>query len=210
MMLKRQVEEREIQLNIVRSRGRNLVASATVALIVPVLVNAGGFTQEQATNGKSLYASQCSQCHGVELEGIDAPALSSETMQNFSTAGGLYDMISVAMPPQAPGELSEDQYLSIMAYILSFNGAQPDEVALVADYDVLDSIDLVAVTSVAPDAHITESSDEGSIEAVPQAFTWGKPLPGSDLFTQSSEMDTTENAVPQAYTWGKELPTVEQ
>ncbi len=202
------VDDTEDQLNTTRSC--KLVVCAMIAAIVPIVANAAGFTQEQADRGKALYGAQCSQCHGTDLEGKEAPALSAETMQNFSTAGGLFDMISVSMPPQAPGELPEDQYLAIMAYILAHNGAQPGEDALVVDYDVLDSIDLVAVTSVAATTNVSEATNADSTVAVPQAYTWGKPLPGSDMFAGSAEGDATGNGVPQAYTWGSELPSVAQ
>ncbi len=173
-------------------------------------VNAAGFTQEQADNGRAVYAAQCAHCHGTNLEGLDAPALSEETMQNFSTAAGLFDMISVAMPPQAPGELTEDQYLEIMAYILAHNGAQAGDEAMVVDYDLMESIDLVEVTSVAATTEVADATDAASVVSVPQAYTWGKPLPGSDLFADSPEGDSAGSGVPQAYTWGKELPSVTQ
>lgn len=181
-----------------------------MAAVAPMATHAAGFTQDQADLGRSLYAAQCSQCHGTDLAGAGATPLNAETMQNFGTAGGLFDMVTTAMPPQAPGELAEEQYLAIMAYILLYNGARPGDEMLTANYDELDSIDLVAATSVGDGGDAVAEVDEGNSEAVPQAYTWGKPLPGSDLFADASDSGPAESGVPQAYTWGKELPKVTQ
>ena len=43
------------------------------------------------------------QGHARQLEGPDAPALvGQDVMQNWATAGGLFDYIHVAMPPSIP------------------------------------------------------------------------------------------------------------
>jgi mono/diheme cytochrome c family protein len=137
------------------------------------------FTQAQADQGEKDYGGQCAMCHGAELLGPDAPALvGTEVMHNFSTGAGLYDYISVAMPPQAPGLLDEEVYVNILAYILEANGAQAGDTALDADPVKLAAIDLAAVTAVAPGA----ATDAPAVDAapavvVPQAYTWGKTLP---------------------------------
>lgn len=165
------------------------------------------FTQAQAEAGQKEYDGQCAMCHGAELLGPDAPALvGREVMQNFSTAAGLYEYFSVAMPPQAPGLLGEEVYVNILAYILKANGAQPGDKALDAKPETLASIDLAAVTSVAAAAVETPAAETAAAAgAVPQAFTWGKTLP-SVLPAAEPEAATTP-AVPQAFTWGKTLPS---
>lgn len=171
----------------------------------PSLASAQVFTAQQATAGHGDYDSQCAMCHGAELLGPDAPALiGAEVMQNFDTAAGLYGYISVAMPPQAPGKLSEETYVNILAYILQANGAQPGDKALTADIDELDSIKLAAITSASPAAG-NASVESTPVIVVPQAFTWGKALPGG-----SAENDAKTDTVPQAYTWGKKLPTLDK
>lgn len=177
--------------------------------LAPLGVQAAGFTDEQAKHGRSLYAAQCAQCHGANLEGTDAPALSDETMQNFGTVAGLFDMISVAMPPQTPGELGEQAYLDIIAFILLGNGALPGSETLVMDYDALETMDLVALIEEGRATQVaTVDATPETASDVPQAYTWGKPLPGSDLFAEAAE--AAPSGVPQAYTWGKELPTANQ
>jgi len=178
--------------------------------------HAAGFTAEQAAAGETAYNSNCAQCHGKQLEGPDAPGLAgSDVMQNWATAGGLYDFIHVAMPPSAPGQLGDETYLNIIAYIMKFNGAQPGDDPLTADADKLAAISLPAETqagaaAAAPAAAATpDSTTAAAATAVPQAFTWGKQLPGGPAPTDAAApAAATTPAVPQAFTWGKTLPTV--
>lgn len=174
---------------------------------------AAGFTADQATAGETAYNSNCAQCHGKQLEGPDAPGLAgSDVMQNWATAGGLYDFIHVAMPPSAPGQLGDETYLNIIAYIMKFNGAQPGDEPLTTDPDKLAAISLPAETqagAAAAPATPAASADTSAATAtaVPQAFTWGKQLPGGPAPGAAPAAATTP-AVPQAFTWGKTLPTV--
>ncbi len=163
------------------------------------------FTQAQAEAGQKEYDGQCAMCHGAALLGPDAPALvGREVMHNFSTAAGIYEYFSVAMPPQAPGLLSEETYVNILAYILKANGAQPGDTALDASPATLASIDLSAVTSVAAAAVDAPATDtEAPASAVPQAYTWGKTLPS----ILPPEPEAATPAVPQAFTWGRTLPS---
>ncbi|NMA98480.1 MAG: cytochrome c [Phyllobacteriaceae bacterium] len=138
------------------------------------------FTQAQADQGQKDYDGQCAMCHGAELLGPDAPALvGTEVMHNFSTAAGLYDYISIAMPPQAPGLLDEEVYVNILAYILESNGAQAGDTPLDADPVKLAAIDLAAVTAAGAGAatDAPAETDAAPAPAVPQAYTWGKTLP---------------------------------
>ncbi|AXC50606.1 hypothetical protein DRW48_13740 [Paracoccus suum] len=140
---------------------------------------AAAFTADQASAGKTEYTSQCAQCHGLRLEGLEAPGLfGQDVMGNWDTAGGLYEFISVAMPPAAPGQLGEAAYLNVVAYIMEQNGAKADDKELtVADAG---AVSLVAATKDGATA-MAAANQETAIEAgdtnVPQAFTWGKELP---------------------------------
>lgn len=183
---------------------------------------AGNFTAEQAAAGQTAFNSNCSQCHGRNLEGNEAPALvGSDVMQNWDTVGGLYDFISVAMPPSAPGKLGEETYVNIIAYILQFNGATPDDKALTSDRDY--AISLPAETAAGAASVAAAAADAGGaaapapdaaaapaepVVAVPQAFTWGKQLPGGPAPAEQAAPAAATPTIPQAFTWGKKLPTV--
>jgi len=142
-------------------------------------------------------------------------------MGNWDTAGGLYDFISVAMPPSAPGQLGEETYVNIIAYIMQFNGAVPGDTPLTSDRDY--AVSLVAETSAGAASQAAAALDAGGAPApaetpadaapaaasVPQAYTWGKELPGGSAApaAPAATPAPTEPSVPQAYTWGQELPT---
>lgn len=158
-----------------------LTTAATMAL-TSTFASAAGFTAEQAVAGEKEYQAQCSQCHGVKLEGPEAPGLfGQDVMGNWDTAGGIFDFISVAMPPAAPGQLGEEAYLNIIAYIMRENGAQPGDTPLVMDAEKLAAVSLVNETKDgAAKLEAERAAASGTTEAkveVPQAFTWGKELP---------------------------------
>ncbi|SHE51195.1 c-type cytochrome [Devosia limi] len=200
-------------------RSRRVIPFAIAAMSLAVSgAYAAGFTAEQATAGKTAYDSNCAQCHGFKLEGPEAPGLvGMDVMQNWDSAAGLYDFISVAMPPSAPGMLGEDAYLNIVSYIMSFNGAQPGETPMSADPDLLASISLPAETSAgaaaaaaaAPAVTATDAAAAGGLNPTPpvnQAFTFGKQLPGGAAPAAASAAPAAPG-VPQAFTFGKQLPT---
>lgn len=172
--------EAKVQANFF-GRGAALAIASAVTLATAGGLQAAGFTADQAEKGQTEYQQQCAQCHGVRLEGTEAPGLlGQDVMGNWDTAGGLYDFISVAMPPAQPGQLGEAAYLNIVAYIMRENGAQPGDEPLVADEDKLAAVSLVAETKDGA-AAAAQANQETTIEAgdtnVPQAFTWGKELP---------------------------------
>ena len=85
------------------------------------------FSATQAASGDKLYAAKCSACHGERLEGGAGPALSGATLTTLSkntklTIGDMFTFITQQMPLNEPASLTHDQYVSIMAYILHFNG----------------------------------------------------------------------------------------
>ena len=165
--------------------GRNVVlaitSAAALTLGVTASANAAGFTAEQAAAGETAYQSNCSQCHGVKLEGPEAPGLfGQDVMGNWDTAGGLFDFISVAMPPAAPGQLGDETYLNIVAYVMTQNGAKAGTEALTKD--TMAAVSLVAETKEGAAALEAATAAEAGADAevkieVPQAYTWGKELP---------------------------------
>lgn len=163
---------------------RNAVLALTSSLGLSAALSgaalAGGFTAEQAEAGGKAYQANCAQCHGVRLEGPEAPGLfGQDVMGNWDSAGGLFDFISVAMPPSAPGQLGTEAYVNMVAYIMQQNGAEPGDTPMPDDSDALYEISLVAETKAG--AAAMASSAGAATDApdtnVPQAYTWGKELP---------------------------------
>jgi quinoprotein glucose dehydrogenase len=85
----------------------------------------GIYTEEQATRGKALYASECSSCHGAELTGGEmAPGLAGgEFISGWDglTVGDLFERIRISMPQNSPGSLSGQQNADILAFMFSVN-----------------------------------------------------------------------------------------
>lgn len=191
-----------------RQFGRaGLVTIASLALIPAA---AAAFTQDQAEAGKDAFDAHCAACHGFRAEGGEAPALSGiDVMGNFATGAGLYDFFSQAMPPQAPGLLGEDTYLDILARLLVLNGAEPDGEPLTADPEALEAVSLAGLgVNVGSAARAAAPDAPGMGTNVPQAFTWGQPLPAAGGGTTGAATATSAatTGVPQAFTFGKELP----
>ncbi|RDU98206.1 c-type cytochrome [Trinickia dinghuensis] len=98
---------------------------------------APSFDNAQIAHGKSLYGSNCAKCHGANMQGITAPALSGPAFAPASgshlTIGGIYTYMSTNMPADRPGKLKDDEYADIMAYLLSANGYGPGKAKMTAD-----------------------------------------------------------------------------
>jgi mono/diheme cytochrome c family protein len=93
------------------------------------------FTSSQMTAGEKQFSQSCAACHGDHLEGGAGPALTGPTFETLSkkvgaNVGDVFTYMTTNMPLNAPATLSHDQYVSIMAYILSRNGYKPGTKAL--------------------------------------------------------------------------------
>ena len=100
----------------------------------------GGFTADQVSAGFTVYARECGECHGVNLDGVEAPPLRGADFLNGwagQTTDELITYVEEAMPPGLGGSLSPQVYLNIVAYILAENGARPGDVALTSDAMVM-------------------------------------------------------------------------
>jgi len=85
------------------------------------------FSAQQTVAGQKAYGQSCAQCHGAALQGGAGPALTgasfqAQTSSTTPTVGALFTYITKNMPLTAPGSLSHDQYVSILAFVLSKNG----------------------------------------------------------------------------------------
>jgi alcohol dehydrogenase (cytochrome c) len=114
-----------------------LVAPARAQIVI-----AGGnspdFTAEQARAGAVVYEQNCAACHGAALQGSVALSLSSlqflrHWADGLHTVGDLFDLIKERMPKQAPGSLTERQYLEVTSFILSKNGYAPSDTPMAAE-----------------------------------------------------------------------------
>jgi mono/diheme cytochrome c family protein len=118
--------------------GALIIATAicTVIAVVPKAGNAAGasasisFTAVQQAAGSKQFETTCSPCHGVNLEGGAGPALTGPPFKTLSAKVGadvsdIFTYLSTNMPLNAPASLTHDQYVNILAFILSKNGYKP-------------------------------------------------------------------------------------
>jgi mono/diheme cytochrome c family protein len=77
------------------------------------------YTPDQVAAGRKVYQAQCSSCHGAQLQGVSAPALGGPQFAHSNlNVSQIYAVVTKQMPLNAPGSLSQDDYASVMAYIM--------------------------------------------------------------------------------------------
>lgn len=95
----------------------------------------------QAERGATLYQQQCAACHLPDLQGFfEAVALrDSAFVDNWRnrTPAQMLELLERTMPPQAPGSLSENEYLDLIAFLLQANGVSAGEAALAANSEAV-------------------------------------------------------------------------
>ncbi len=113
--------------------------AAEIARLTSIPPNGAGLPSGHgnATQGRDVFASQCSSCHGEKLEGvkeIGGPALvggrgtlatskPNKTVESYwPYATTVFDYVRRAMPFNAPGSLSDDDVYAVTAYILASGG----------------------------------------------------------------------------------------
>jgi mono/diheme cytochrome c family protein len=105
-----------------------LMVPLVVVLLAPVLiaqektVDQGVYTTAQAARGAKLFESNCTTCH--REPGGNAPVLTGERFtKTFSdaTLQTVFTSIKTTMPRQAPGSLSDAEYVDIVAHLLRIN-----------------------------------------------------------------------------------------
>ena len=95
------------------------------------------YAQAQADRGADVYSNNCASCHGEHLnDGAFARALTGAAFRrewNGKTLGALGRFILSQMPPGKAGQLTQDQYTDVIAFLLSANGVTAGGSDLPAD-----------------------------------------------------------------------------
>lgn len=120
-----------------RNAGRIVKVSSDAGDTAAQAPGAPSFDRMQVAHGKTLYGSACAKCHGANLQGNTAPALSGPAFAPVSgshlTIGGIFTYMSTNMPADRPGKLKDAEYADIMAYLLNANGYAAGTVKMTAD-----------------------------------------------------------------------------
>jgi alcohol dehydrogenase (cytochrome c) len=83
------------------------------------------YTKQQVAQGRDIYSEECAVCHGANLQGVSAPALTGPSFgRSHLTAELVRTIVVQTMPLTAPGSLKPDEYAAVMAYLLSYDCVQ--------------------------------------------------------------------------------------
>jgi alcohol dehydrogenase (cytochrome c) len=111
--------------------GQVAVASASAgpgdsAQTLPASTGSVPYTPQQVVQGSQVYAKSCATCHGPNLQGLSAPALTGPSFgRSHLTGAQLRSVVTQTMPLTAPGSLAPDEYASVLAFLLSYDCVAP-------------------------------------------------------------------------------------
>ena len=102
------------------------------------------FTTAQADAGQVAYVEHCATCHGDSMDdGEFAPPLKGADFREqwrSQSPEALYTLTRSTMPQDRPGALTDETYVSLVAYILQENGSTPGTLELPADAAALEAM----------------------------------------------------------------------
>ena len=103
----------------------------------------GVFTEIQAERGRAVYAGACGLCHGRRLNGApedpdmrSTPPLARARFVrswNGRSLATLFEYTRATMPEDNPGSLTDEEYVDVIAYMLSVGGMPAGEAELPPD-----------------------------------------------------------------------------
>lgn len=93
------------------------------------------FTAAQVERGRAVFDAVCGECHA--LGDFRGSTFLYEWRRR--TAWNFFRTVSETMPDDAPGSLSDAEYVDVVSYVLSLNGYEPGERELPALRDALDT-----------------------------------------------------------------------
>ncbi|MEZ5381422.1 MAG: cytochrome c [Microthrixaceae bacterium] len=87
-----------------------------------------------ASQGETIWEANCSSCHGVDGEGVSAPALNAKQFLQTATDEQIFHLVSVGVPGSAmsafgqdfAGPLTSEQVEAVTAYIRAWEKEAPD------------------------------------------------------------------------------------
>jgi mono/diheme cytochrome c family protein len=141
--------------DVAAARAENLTQEQVYAMREQGAAHAGkaaaaappSFTQEQADRGEAEYAHSCLDCHGSRLDNGEfggPPLKGSSFARHWDAANvaALFSFMKAKMPPDRPGQLNDETYADLIAYILGENGFAPGDKELPPDVNVQQAMSL--------------------------------------------------------------------
>jgi S-disulfanyl-L-cysteine oxidoreductase SoxD len=104
----------------------------------------GVYSIDQASRGETVYSETCVSCHGQDLGGnSNSPGLVGMGFMFLwegRTLGEFFEKIRSDMPTDRPGQLTQQNYLDVLAYILLKNAFPSRTEELSANLNILNEI----------------------------------------------------------------------
>jgi mono/diheme cytochrome c family protein len=109
--------------------------------------SAPSFTTAQAERGEAAYQHNCLDCHGSTLDNgeFGGPPLKGGSFAKHwdaANVAALFGFMKAKMPPDRPGQLNDETYADLIAYILGENGFKPGDKELPADANAQQAMSL--------------------------------------------------------------------
>ncbi len=124
--------------------------TATADPTLTVSTRDGVYTQAQAERGELAYTGPCSHCHGYKLDGAPddpdmfptPPLAGPKFLREWDgrSLATLYEYTRATMPENNPSYLSAQEFVDIIAYMLSASGAPAGDDELESDPAALAAI----------------------------------------------------------------------
>lgn len=129
-----------IATSLLLSVGMSAAGPATAGADDPKSILDRIYSVAQADRGEQRFKISCSSCHtpGDFAGGAFADRWSGQTM------GDVFDFVSNTMPENDPGGLKPEEYASVLAYILHFNGYPVGSEDMPASKDALKPFEIVS------------------------------------------------------------------
>jgi S-disulfanyl-L-cysteine oxidoreductase SoxD len=82
----------------------------------------GVYNQDQAKRGRSAYDAKCASCHDGGTMGPELWGDAFQAQWENKYVREFFNRIQTTMPEDAPGTMSENDVLDVVAYVLQTNG----------------------------------------------------------------------------------------
>jgi alcohol dehydrogenase (cytochrome c) len=159
------------------------------------------FTAAQAAKGKAAYAVSCASCHGPRLDDgeFGTPLAGTYFRQQWGgkSADALFTYMSTKMPPSKPGELGDDAYVQILAYLMNVNGETPGSQELPSDAGALAAA-IIPRGAVLPSVGLGISGGVSPFTTLPPPPSKPNPL---DKLTPVSDANLSDPPEEDWLTW---------
>jgi hypothetical protein len=131
----------------------------------------GDLRRDQIAEGGKIYLTRCKRCHDSmertePFLNVISPMITAHALTWHASGRELWQYVTLYMPFDNPGTLTNDEYYAVLAFLLDINGLLPPKVAL--DADIIDRLDFdpfhaTATLSAPRDRAASDTRDAGDL-----------------------------------------------